>query len=72
MDNRRREEELTMKEIYRCEVDCVNCALKIEDKIKKMPEVKDCNISFVTLKCHIDFNDDVDKAKALKQIKKNF
>ena len=41
---------------YSCEVDCANCANKIESEVKKLEGIKDCNISFMTLKCKIDQN----------------
>lgn len=36
------------------EVDCANCAAKMEDAIKKIEGVADANVSFMTQKMTID------------------
>lgn len=42
-----------MRKTYSIEVDCASCALKCEDAIKKMAEVEDCQINFMTQKMTI-------------------
>ncbi len=42
-----------MRKTYSIEVDCAACALKCEDAIKKMAEVEDCQINFMTQKMTI-------------------
>ena len=40
------------------ELDCANCAAKMEDSIKKIPGVLDANVSFMTQKMTITARDD--------------
>lgn len=60
-----------MTKTYNIEVDCAVCAQKCEDAIKKIDEVKDCNINFMTQKMTIEA-EDVNKIykKVLKAAKK--
>ena len=37
---------------------CANCAAKMEDAIKKIPGVKDANVSFMMQKMTVDAEDD--------------
>ncbi|MBR3505016.1 MAG: cation transporter [Clostridia bacterium] len=47
-----------MKKKFRVEVDCANCAAKMEDAVKKVPGVKDATVSFMTQKLAIEADDD--------------
>lgn len=60
-----------MTKTYNIEVDCAVCAQKCEDAIKKIDEIKDCNINFMTQKMTIEA-EDIDKVykKVLKAAKK--
>lgn len=60
-----------MTKTYNIEVDCAVCAQKCEDAIKRIDEVKDCNINFMTQKMTIEA-EDIDKVykKVLKAAKK--
>ena len=52
---------------------CANCALKIEEGIKKLPGVNDASVSFITSKMILDANDerfDEIFAEAVKIVKK--
>ena len=40
------------------DLDCANCAAKMEDAIKKIDGVKDANVSFMTRKMTIEADDD--------------
>ena len=40
------------------DLDCANCAAKMEDAIKKIPGVNDANVSFMMQKMTIDAEDD--------------
>ena len=40
------------------DLDCANCAAKMEDAIKKLPGVNDANVSFMMQKMTIDAEDD--------------
>ena len=48
-----------MKKKYKLQdLDCANCAAKMEDAIKKIPGVNDANVSFMMQKMTIDAEDD--------------
>ena len=40
------------------DLDCANCAAKMEDAIKKIPGVNDANVSFLMQKMTVDAEDD--------------
>lgn len=40
------------------DLDCANCAAKMEDVIKKIPGVNDANVSFMMQKMTVDAEDD--------------
>ena len=40
------------------ELDCANCAAKMEDAIKKLPGVQDATVSFLTQKLTVDADDE--------------
>lgn len=42
---------------YKIEVDCANCAAKIEAALKKLPGVNNATISFMTQKMLLDADD---------------
>lgn len=60
-----------MKKTYRIEVDCANCAAKMEETVKKTPGVKDATVSFMTLKMKVEFEDGADEEKVIELAKKN-
>ncbi len=48
-----------MKKKFKLEdLDCANCAAKMEDAIKKIDGVSDANVSFLAQKMTIDAQDD--------------
>ena len=47
-----------MKKKFKIEVDCANCAAKMEEAVKKVPGVKDATVSFMTQKLAIEADDD--------------
>ncbi len=44
-----------MKKSYKIEVDCANCANKMEDAAKRTPGVKDATVNFMMLKMNVEF-----------------
>lgn len=40
------------------DLDCANCAAKMEEAIKKLPGVNDANVSFMMQKMTVDAKDD--------------
>lgn len=60
-----------MKKVYNLEdLDCANCARKMEDAIKKVDGVKDCSVNFLTQKMTIDFEETADVKQVMKNIVK--
>lgn len=66
--------DFIMKKTYALrDLDCANCAAKMEAAIKKIDGVKDATVSFMTQKLTIDADDAVFDAvlkKAVKAISK--
>ncbi|MBQ6431015.1 MAG: heavy-metal-associated domain-containing protein [Oscillospiraceae bacterium] len=60
-----------MKKTYRLrDLDCANCAAKMENAINKLPEVESATVSFLMQKMTISYIDSVDEAAALAAVKK--
>ncbi len=60
-----------MKKTYKIEVDCANCANKMEDATKKTAGVKDAVVNFMTLKMSVEFEDGCDPKKVMQEVLKN-
>ncbi len=59
-----------MKKTYRMEdLDCANCARKMEHAISELPGVKSVNISFLTQKMTIEADDEAFEALMKKVVK---
>ncbi|WP_029321220.1 cation transporter [Butyrivibrio sp. AE3004] len=48
-----------MKKSYKCEVDCANCAAKMEEAINKIDGVKSARVNFMTQKLTLEADDDI-------------
>ncbi len=59
-----------MKKSYKIEVDCANCANKMELAAKKTPGVSDATVSFMTLKMTVEFEDGADPATVMRDVLK--
>ena len=60
-----------MKKTYQLrDLDCANCAAKMESAINKLPEVEAATVSFFTQKMTVTYAEGVDETEALAQIKK--
>ena len=46
-----------MKKHYKFEIDCANCAAKVEEAIKKIDGVHGASVSFMTQKLTLDADD---------------
>lgn len=57
-----------MKKTYKIEVDCANCANKMEDAIRKIKGIKDVSINFLTMKLKVEYENNVDIEKINKEI----
>ena len=60
-----------MKKTYKIDVDCANCANKMEDAAKNTAGVKNATVNFMTLKMIVEFEDGQDPAAVMKQVLKN-
>ncbi len=60
-----------MKKSYGIEVDCANCASKMEEAAKKTAGVKDCIVNFMALKMNVEFEDGADEKAVMKEVLKN-
>ena len=60
-----------MKKVYKIEVDCANCANKMEDAAKKTPGVQDATVNFMTLKMTVEFEEGQDPAAVMKAVREN-
>lgn len=60
-----------MKKTYKIEVDCPNCAAKMEEAVKKTEGVKDAVVNFMALKLSVEFEDGADVAAVMKAARKN-
>ena len=61
-----------MKKTYGVEVDCANCAAKMEEAVKATAGVKDAALSFMTLKLKVEFEDGADVDAVMKEAYKNW
>lgn len=60
-----------MKKTYKVDVDCANCAAKMEEAVKKTKGVKDATLSFMTLKLKVEFEDGVNIDEVMQKAYKN-
>ena len=59
-----------MKKTYKIDVDCANCANKMEDAANKTPGVKSAVVNFMTLKMHVEFEEGQDAKAVMKDVLK--
>lgn len=60
-----------MKKTYKLEdLDCANCAAKMENGIKKLDGVKDASVSFMTQRMVIEAEDGMDFDELMKRVVK--
>lgn len=60
-----------MKKTYAIEVDCANCANKMEDAAKKTAGVKDATVNFMALKMIVEFEEGQDPKAVMPEVLKN-
>ena len=60
-----------MKKSYKIDVDCANCANKMEEAARKTPGVKDCTVSFMTLKMKVEFEEGADPQEVMPRVREN-
>ena len=59
-----------MKKTYKIDVDCANCAAKMEAAANKVDGVKEASVSFMTLKMKVEFEDGADNETVMKEVLK--
>ena len=60
-----------MKKSYKIDVDCANCAQKMEDAAKATEGVKDAVVNFMMLKMKVEFEEGADPDAVIKEVEKN-
>ena len=60
-----------MKKTYKIDVDCANCANKMEDAAKNTAGVKDATVNFLALKMIVEFAEGADAKAVMKDVLKN-
>ena len=60
-----------MKKNYKIEVDCANCANKMEDAANKTEGVKSAVVNFMTLKMQVEFDDGVNPKEVMGCVLEN-
>ncbi|MDY4031697.1 MAG: cation transporter [Pyramidobacter sp.] len=60
-----------MKKSYKIEVDCANCANKMEQAAKGTPGVKDASVNFMLLKMNVEFEDGQDPRAVMPEVLKS-
>ena len=60
-----------MKKSYKIDVDCANCANKMEDAAKATEGVKDAVVNFMTLKMNVEFEDGADRKSVMEKVREN-
>ena len=64
-------ETITMKKTYKIDVDCANCANKMEEAAKNTAGVKDATVNFMTLKMIVEFEDGQEPKAVMQEVLKN-
>ena len=60
-----------MKKTYKIDVDCANCANKMEEAARNTAGVKDATVNFMMLKMIVEFEDGQDPKAVMKEVLKN-
>ncbi|MCF0105777.1 MAG: cation transporter [Holdemanella sp.] len=60
-----------MKKTYKIDVDCANCANKMEMATKNTEGVKDAVVNFMTLKMTVEFEEGANPKEVMPRVKEN-
>ena len=60
-----------MKKTYKIDVDCANCANKMEEAARNTAGVKDATVNFMMLNINVEFEDGQDPKAVMKDVLKN-
>ncbi len=59
-----------MKKTYKIDVDCANCANKMEAAAAKVEGVASVSVNFMNQKMSVEFTPDADEKKVMKEVRK--
>ena len=60
-----------MKKTYKIEVDCANCADKMEQAAKKTEGVKDASVNFMMLRMKVEFEEGAYPSEGMLKVREN-
>lgn len=60
-----------MKKTYKIEVDCANCANKMEEAARSTSGVKAATVNFMTLKMSVEFEEGAEPKAVMQEVLKN-
>ena len=60
-----------MRKTYKIEVDCANCANKMEEAAAKTEGIASVTVNFMTQKMIVEFADGADEKAVMKNVLKN-
>ncbi len=60
-----------MKKTYKIEVDCANCANKMEEAAQRTPGVKDASVNFMMLKMTVEFEEGQEPGAVMQQVRRS-
>ena len=66
-----RKTEYSREKGYRIQVDCANCANKMEEAARKTAGVKDATVNFMTLKMIVEFEEGQEPKTVMQEVLKN-
>ncbi len=57
-----------MKKTYKIDVDCANCAQKMEDAANKVEGVRQATVNFMTLKMAVEFDEGAQPQDVMQRV----
>ena len=60
-----------MKKTYKIDVDCANCANKMEEAANKTAGVKNAVVNFMTFKMNVEFEEGAAPKEVMQEVLKN-
>ena len=60
-----------MKKTYKIDVDCANCANKMEEAAKNSAGVKNAAVNFMTLKMSVEFEEGQNVKAVMEEVRRN-
>lgn len=63
--------DFIMKKTYKIDVDCANCANKMEDAANKTAGVKNAVVNFMALKMSVEFEEGAAPKDVMQEVLKN-